>query len=133
MQEFAEHVRRHRGNPPRTIQTKVYRVMRFLAFLRSRGRSVARLSVSDVDAFILRLRPQYSRTVVSNYCSSLRSFARFLHATGRLPADLAPSIEAPKVSRQSAPTARCRGVRSSASYRRLTIRHAADAVTMHFF
>lgn len=103
MEEFAEHVRRHRGNPPRTIQAKAYRVMRFLAFLRSRGRCVARLRVSDVDAFILQLRPRYSRTVVSDYCSSLRGFARFLHATGRLPADLAPSIVAPKVSRAERP------------------------------
>jgi integrase len=33
----------------------------------------------------------------------LRGFARFLHATGRLAADLAPSIVAPKVSRAERP------------------------------
>ena len=103
IEEFAEHVRRHRGNPPRTIQGKIHRVMKFLVFLRSRGHGVARLRVSDVDAFILQLRRRYSRTVVSDHCSSLRGFARFLHATGRLPADLAPSIVAPKISRAERP------------------------------
>jgi integrase/recombinase XerD len=103
LEEFAEHVRRHRGNPPRTIQGKIHRIMRFLTFLRSRGRCVAKLRVSDIDAFILHLCPRYSRTVVSDYCSSLRGFARFLRATGRLSADLAPSIVAPKVSRAERP------------------------------
>ena len=103
VEEFSEHVRRHRGNPPRTIRAKAYKVVRFLAFLRSRGRCVTRLRISDIDAFIMQLRPRYSRTVVSDYCSSLRGFARFLHATGRLPADLAPWIVSPKVLRAERP------------------------------
>jgi integrase/recombinase XerD len=101
--EFADHVRRHRGNPPHTIHVKTRHVMRFLAFLRSRGRGVSDLRLSDVDAFILHLRPRYSRSVVSDYCSCLRGFARFLRATGRLSADLAPSIVAPTVRRAERP------------------------------
>jgi integrase/recombinase XerD len=77
--------------------------MRFLAFLRSRGRSVSQLRLSDVDAFILHLRPRYSRSVVSDYCSCLRGFSRFLYATGRLSVDLSPSIVAPTVRRAERP------------------------------
>jgi integrase/recombinase XerD len=103
MQEFADHVRRHRGNPPRTIHLKTQHVMRFLDFLRSRGRHVSELGLSDIDAFILHLRPRYSRSVVRDYCSYLRSFARFLRATGRLSVDLAASIVAPTVRRAERP------------------------------
>lgn len=103
MREFADHVRSHRGNPPRTIHLKTKHVMRFLAFLRSRGRDVSELRLTDIDAFTLYLCPRYSRSVVSDYCSCLRGFARFLRATGRLSGDLAPSIVAPKVRRAERP------------------------------
>ena len=103
MLEFADHVRRHRGNPPRTIHVKMQHVMRFMAFLRSRGHGVSDLRISDIDAFILHLRPRYARSVVSDYCSCLRGFVRFLRATGRLSVDLAPLIVAPTVGRAERP------------------------------
>src|SRR5262249_12941045 len=69
IREFVNHVRRHCGNPPNTLHTKAQHVMRFLAFLSSRGRSVSGLRLSDIDAFIVHLSPRYSRSVVSDYCS----------------------------------------------------------------
>jgi integrase/recombinase XerD len=103
IEEFAEHVRRHRGDAPQTIHRKAQHVMRFLAFVRLRGRSEWDLRLTDIDAFILQLRARYSRSFVSHYCSHLRGFARFLRATGRRSVDLAPSIMAPIVRRAEHP------------------------------
>jgi integrase len=49
------------------------------------------------------LRRCYARSVVSDVCSSLRSFVRFLRATGKLAADLAPSIMAPTMRKIERP------------------------------
>lgn len=45
----------------------------------------------------------YGRTTLADLCSSLRSFLRFLHATGRLESDLAPSVMSPIVRRGRRP------------------------------
>jgi integrase/recombinase XerD len=103
MRAFADHLRRHRGNPPHTIHVKTQHVMRFVDFLRSRGRGVSNLRLADIDDFILHLCSRYSRSVVSDYCSCLRGFTRFLRATGKLPVDLAASIVAPTVRRAERP------------------------------
>lgn len=103
VREFAGHVRRHRGNPPNTIHKKTVHVMRFLAFLRRRDRHLQRLVLSDIDAFVVHLGPRYARSVVADVCSSLRSFTRFLRATGRLEVDLAPSIVSPVMRKLERP------------------------------
>jgi site-specific recombinase XerD len=103
LQEFAEHSRQHRGNPANTIHKKTQHVMKFLAFLRRRRRHLGQLKLSDIDAFVMHLRPKYSRSVVADVCSSLRAFTRFLRTTGRLSADLASSILAPVIRKLERP------------------------------
>jgi len=103
LQEFAEHLRQHRGNPAVTIKKKIAHITGFLAFLRSRRQRPQRVQLRDIDAFVVSCRGRYARTTVADFCSSLRSFLRFLHATGRLSVDLAPSVMAPIVRKGERP------------------------------
>ena len=60
-------------------------------------RSPFRLAtVTDVDAFVRKLATRLSKRTVADTCSSLRAFLRFLQMTGRLPADLASGVIAPR-------------------------------------
>lgn len=103
LEEFEEHLARHRGNPAVTRKKKLAQITAFLAFLRSRQRNMAELDLADIDAFIVACRHHYARTTVADIASSLRGFLRFLHATGRLAVDLAPSVMAPIVRRGERP------------------------------
>jgi len=103
LEEYVEHLARHRGNPAATRKKKMAHIAGFLAFLRTRRRRVSELSLPDIDAFIVACRQHYARTTVAGICSSLRGFVRFLHATGRLAVDLAPSVMAPIVRRGERP------------------------------
>lgn len=103
LQAFGEHLVRLRGNPARTVQKKQDHITRFLTFLQTRHRPLEELQLHDIDAFILACRQRYARTTVADIASSLRSFLRFLHATGRLAVDLAPAVMAPIVRRGERP------------------------------
>ncbi len=103
LEEFSEHLARHRGNPMVTRKKKVAHIAGLLGHLRARRRSVAQLNLTDIDDFILDCGQRYARTTLADICSSLRGFLRFLHATGRLAMDLAPSVMAPIVRRGERP------------------------------
>lgn len=103
LEEFAEHLARHRGNPPVTSRKDLAHITAFLAFLRSRQGNRVELDLADIDAFIVAYRPHYARTTVADMASSLRGFLRFLHITRRLAVDLAPSVMAPIVRRDERP------------------------------
>jgi integrase len=72
-------------------------------FLQARGRHIEDVQLVDIDAFVVSCHTRYARTTVADMCSSLRSFLRFLHASGRLAVDLAPSVMAPIVRRGERP------------------------------
>lgn len=95
--EFAGHQRRHRGICERSIAKQCDQAAAFLAFLRRRHRRLAAVRIPDVDAFVMEQRRRYSGVVVADSCSGVRAFLRFLHAIGRVPSDLAPSVQAPRV------------------------------------
>lgn len=101
--EFAEHLRRNRGNPESTIRKKVTQTSDLLRFLQSRRRQIQQLQLRDIDAFVLRCRGHYARTTTADICSTVRSFLRFLHATGRVPFDLSASVAAPIVRTNARP------------------------------
>ncbi len=103
LQAFAEHLARYRGSPAATVKKNSNHVAGFLSFLHTRQRSIQDVQLRDIDVFIVDCRERYARTTVADICSSLRSFLRFLHATGRLAVDLAPSVMAPIVRRGERP------------------------------
>ncbi len=65
--------------------------------MRKRGRSLRQIRLADLDAFVVLCRKRYATKTVARVCSTIRAFLRFLHLTGRLRADLAASINAPRV------------------------------------
>jgi site-specific recombinase XerD len=103
LEEFAAHLRLHRGNPESTICKKLTQISALLAFLRSRRRTVETLQLRDIDAFALACGERYARTTTADICSCVRTFLRFLHATGRVPHDLSAAVAAPTVRNNERP------------------------------
>ena len=94
--EFADHSRRLRGAAPQTIAMEVWRLRSFLGFLARRRRTIRDVRLLDIDNFIVAMRRTMARSTVAQICSCIRIFLRFLHATGRVPHDLASAVLAPR-------------------------------------
>lgn len=103
VRDFAQHLRDHRGNPPGTVHKKTQHIQAFLAFLRGRQRQAHQTRLQDIDDFLIRCRRRYARATVADIGCTLRSFMRFLLASGRMQTDLAPSIVTPIVQRLERP------------------------------
>jgi len=103
LREFAAYMREHRGNPERTIHKKITHTEGFLEFLRQRRRHIVGLRLSDLDAYVVKCAKRYAPVTVCDVCSTLRSFTRFLRASGRISMDLAPSVMAPAVRKGARP------------------------------
>jgi len=97
LREFAEHLRDHRRNPPCTIHKKIKHIEAFIEFLRTRRRQPNQARLPDIDAFLMKCRERYARATAADIAGSLRSFMRFMLASGRMVVDLAPSIAGPIV------------------------------------
>ena len=97
LKEYCEFRRRHRGVAEGTLRRDSDDVRVFLSLLRRSRRSVDRMTVSDLDAFVRQQAEHMSRRTVARSCTSLRSFLRFLRSTGRLRRDLAACVLAPRV------------------------------------
>jgi site-specific recombinase XerD len=100
---FVEYRLRHRGVAKQTTWIDARVASAFLGLLRSRGRRVADTRVVDLDDFVLKLAAKLAPRTVAGDCSTLRAFLRYLHATGRLPADLAACVAAPRIRRLDRP------------------------------
>jgi integrase/recombinase XerD len=94
--EFVSYRLRHRGVAETTIRHDVSLASQFLKCLHARGRRIATIRVVDVDGFVAELASRCTRKTVAGDCSTLRAFLRFLHMTGRMRADLAPCVVAPR-------------------------------------
>ncbi len=101
--EYCQYRKTHNGVAEGTLGRDVATARGFLEELRRRRKSVARATLTDVDAFVLKSASRLSKATVADTCSSLRSFLRFLHATEKLPADLAKSVFAPRFCRSERP------------------------------
>ena len=97
MAAFAAYLTEVRGNPPCTIHKKLAHMGLFSGFCRRRHRPLHRARLQDIDAFVVWCRMRYARTTVSDICSTLRGYQRFLCASGRSAHNLAGSIMAPLV------------------------------------
>ena len=93
---YGEYRRSHRGIAAGTLARDLDVAADFLRWLRSRGRRVAAMRVTDIDRFVDELSARLARRTVAGMCSTLRSFLRFLHVTGRLLRDLACCVVAPR-------------------------------------
>jgi len=96
-QAFADYLRNVRGNPASTIHKKLVHLTAFHRYRRSRHCAGVPIRLSEIDAYIVACRRRFARTTVADICSTIRSYLRFLHATGAMKADLASSVMAPIV------------------------------------
>ena len=101
--EYHEHRLRHCGVSASTLRKDADTASQFLAFLRSRRRTVMRARVADLDIFVAMLARRLARKTVSMACSTLRCFLRFLQSSGRLRHDLASSVVAPRAKPMEQP------------------------------
>lgn len=91
----------HASTRDESITRDLADVAGWLRFLRRRKRPLRAVRISDVDAYVLDLRPRLAAATVARILTSLRLFCRFLHSTGRLRYDLASSLpSAPRRPRQ---------------------------------
>ena len=93
---YCDYRRTHNGVSERTLVRDVDTARGFLGHLRDGTKPIARATLTDVDAFVRKLATRVCKRTVADTCSSLRAFLRFMQMTGRLPADLASGVIAPR-------------------------------------
>lgn len=95
LRDYAVHLGQHRGNPEITIRKKLYHVGKLLEHLRRSGKSWRHLSLPNIDAFLIECASHYARSTTADIASTVRSFAQFLLASGRIRTDLAAGVISP--------------------------------------
>ena len=95
LQEYADHLVRHRGNPAVTVRKRLDHVGRLLEHLAGNGRTWRTMALTDIDGFLMECAQRFARSSVADRAGSIRSFSRFLLVTGRISIALADSVIAP--------------------------------------
>ena len=95
LQAYAVHLIRHRGNPEVSVRKKVDHVGKLLEHLGAQGKTWRTMTLDDLDEFLIGCADRYARSTTADIACSMRSFARFLLASGRIAVDLAESVIAP--------------------------------------
>jgi hypothetical protein len=94
LEEYRRFRLSHRGVAEGTLHRDIETAKEFLLLLRSRGKAMCRVAITDIDAFVACLSARVSRRTVADVCSSLRSFLRFLYVSGRLSRDVSVFVVA---------------------------------------
>jgi len=95
LQEYADYLTRHRGSPPVTVQKRLIHIGRFLEHLAAHDKTCSAIELVDIDNFLMDLAERFARATVADIAGSVRSFSRFLLATGRVSVALADSVISP--------------------------------------
>lgn len=96
LNEYCEYRRAHSGVGESTLKRDIDTAKQVLQNLRRRQRPLDGVTLVDIDRFTDKAGERLSKSKVVDMCSSLRAFLRFLHTTGRLKADLASGVMAPR-------------------------------------
>jgi integrase/recombinase XerD len=96
LNEYCQYRRVHNGVSENTLTRDIDTARSFLSQLRLRAKSVKQTRLSDVDSFVKNRATRVAKRTVAGTCSSLRAFLRFLQITGKLSADLASGVIAPR-------------------------------------
>jgi integrase/recombinase XerD len=94
---YCQHRRSHCEVEEATLRRDLRTAKAFLSLLRSQGKAVSRVTVADVDSFLVGLSRRVSRITVRDTGSSLRAFLRFLQMTGRLSRNLTAWVVTPRI------------------------------------
>jgi hypothetical protein len=92
---YAEHLARRRGNPETTIEKKLDHVGRLQEHLAKDGKTWRSMKLVDIDAFLIACARRFGHPTVSDVACTVRSFSRFLFASGHISVGLAEAVVAP--------------------------------------
>ena len=101
--EYREYRLAHNGVAESTLIRDLDVTQRFGKHLRDRRRTPGTLRLVDLEAFVRELTTRIGNSTVADDSSSLRSFLSFLQTTGRVDADLAKGVVAPRVRKEARP------------------------------
>ncbi len=96
LREYADHLARRRGNPAATVHKKLRHVGKLSEHLAASGKTWCTMALTDIDAFVIGCAERHAPSTVADIAGSVRCFARFLLATGRISIELAESVVVPK-------------------------------------
>ncbi|MDM0117508.1 tyrosine-type recombinase/integrase [Variovorax sp. J22R133] len=95
LRAYSDHLARQRGNPAPTVRKRLNQVDRVLEYLARRGKTWRTMTLLDIDEFLIEFSHRYARSTTADIAGGIRSFARFLLATGRISLDLADAVVSP--------------------------------------
>lgn len=101
VQEYRSHLDQVRGLAETTMQHHASSASELLAFLRydAEPRVLRRLTIRQVNTFIVRIAPRVCRESLQHTVAHLRSFMRYLVGRGEIAAGLERAIDTPRVYR----------------------------------
>jgi site-specific recombinase XerD len=102
---YREFRRRWRGVMESSLRAECVAITGFLKWLRRRRQPLRSLAAGQIDQFVLELSARLAAKTIAGICSALRSFLRFLHATGAMPRDMAAAVLMPRIRRGAKPPA----------------------------
>lgn len=100
--EYCEFRRRWRSVKRSSLATETAKIKRFLAWL-PRQRRLSSLTPGSIGEFLTSYGKTVRPKTLALMCSSLRAFLRYLHATGRIRAELARCVVGPRLRRDASP------------------------------
>lgn len=96
--DFVQYMRAERGLAEATIRNRCWHVQQFLEWLTSQNRSLAEVSIRDVDAFLSGKGTQdWGRISVASSAQALRTFFRHAELRGWCANTIAAGINGPRV------------------------------------
>lgn len=99
VQGYDSWMRDLRGLALTTRSTRTTQALEFRTALEPRGdqAGLAQLGVRDIDVYVQQRCQGLRRVTVESYTVCLRSFLRYLHATGRTALDLSSTVIGPRI------------------------------------
>lgn len=101
--EYRAFRRRWRGVMESSLRPECDAIIRLLKWMRRRSQPLRSITHRQIDRFVLELSSRLAVKTVAGICSALRSFLRFLHATGATPNEMASHVLMPRVRRGAQP------------------------------
>jgi integrase/recombinase XerD len=95
LRQYAHYLIRRRGNPASTVRKKLDHIGKLSEYLSGQDKTWRTMALTDIDDFLVGCAQQFARSTVADIASSVRSFTRFLLATGRIAIELAESVISP--------------------------------------
>jgi integrase/recombinase XerD len=95
LRAYADYLARHRGNPEVTVHKRLDHAGKLLKYLAGIDKSWRTMTLPDLDEFLIGCAGLYARSTTADIAGGVRSFARFLLATGRINVELAEAVISP--------------------------------------